>query len=138
MGSIRSCCCCISLWTGGLIIGLFSCVYAIYNFFRCLTEILHYDDYYAEIKGADELDKEFTKIILYVLLVTQPIRFAAGVALIVGVLKKKSMLLSPWLAVQVLGVFGIIRTVFIFLSSKHTVNERNEYLVEISIGTRKK
>lgn len=136
MGHIKTCCYCISLTTGGLIIGVLSSIFAIINFFRVLNEILHNDEYFASIH-AEEMDKEFTKIILYVLIVSQPIRLAAGIALIVGILKRKSMFLSAWLAVQVLGVFGLIRTVFIFVSSKHTAIEEREYLIEISFGTGK-
>lgn len=86
--------------------------------------------------SASGLEKEFIKIIIYVLIVTQPIRFAAGVGLMVGVLKRKSMLLSVWLSVQMLGVFRIIRAVFIFVSSEHisTKSEQTDDLIEILVG----
>lgn len=91
-----------------------------------------------DVTDSDQFDEEFMKIILYVLIVTQPIRFIAGIALIVGILKQKSMPLSVWLAVQMLGVFRIIRAMFIFVSSKHInsnhVNDQREDLIEIVLG----
>lgn len=133
MTRIKVCCYCISLRTGGLVIGVLSCTLSMFFFFIYLFNILQLQKNLSQ-SHANEYQREFLKIILYVMLMTQPIRFITGIALIVGIMKRKSMLLSIWLAVQMLGVFRIIRAVFIFLSSSYSVDEQQTDIIEISIG----
>ncbi|XP_055858791.1 uncharacterized protein LOC129921128 [Episyrphus balteatus] len=112
--TINKCCCCISLPTACIIVGVLGGVFSLIKSIECLTDL--YDLHQiGQINGHDdETARSSSKYDIYYVLVPNIVYVITSVLLIIGIKKNSHLMLLPWIIINVIVLLLYVPIILFF------------------------